>query len=294
MQGARLDVSGTVDLSDAEAVMAEVRRIMVSVWPDGDWAGLAPLTELFCALYAGEHPDYRGCEVGYHDADHVLAVTLAMARLLAGCERRWGPSISPGPELALAGIAGALLHDSGYLRRRTDRRRQTGAAYTRTHVKRSAALAREQLPALGLGELAPLSARLIHFTNCARDPATVRIGGPLERALGGMLGTADLIAQISATDYLEKCRFQLYDEFEVSGFTGKSGSTYIAGPTYLSRDDLMERTPAFIHQVAGARMERDFHGAYHYAAIFFGGSDPYLDGIAANCARLEAALDNGR
>ena len=286
----RMDVAGTVDLGSPDAVMGEVRSILAQRWPDVDWEPLAVLRDLFRELYEGRHPEYLGCEVGYHNAEHVLDVTLAMARLLAGREMRWGPAWSLGPELALAGIACALLHDSGYLRRRADHRHGTGGAYTRTHVQRGAALIAAQLPAVGLERLAPLGARLIHFTNCVRKPATVRAISFAERQLGGLLGTADLLAQLSAPDYLEKCRWALYDEFEASGFAGKDGCVYTRGRAYLSRDDLLRRTPDFIHRVAGQRLEQDFAGAYHYAAVWFGGPNHYLEGIVANCERLDELL----
>lgn len=233
----RMDVADIVDLGDAEAVMVEVRSILAHSWPETDWGALAPLEGLFLQLYEGRHPEYLGCEVGYHNGEHVLDVTLAMARLLAGRELRWGSAWSLGPDLALAGVASALLHDSGYLRRRADRRYSTGGAYTRTHVQRGAALMVSQLPAVGLEAIAPLCARLIHFTNCNRNPATVR-----------------------------------------------------SASAYLSRDDLMRRTPNFIHRVAGPRIERDFAGAYHYASVWFGGRNLYLDAIVENCERLNDLL----
>jgi len=286
----RMDVADIVDLGDSEAVMVEVRSILAHAWPDTDWCALAPLGVLFRQLYEGRHPDYLGCEVGYHNGEHVLDVTLAMARLLAGRELRWGPAWSLGPDLALAGVASALLHDSGYLRRRADRRHDTGGAYTRTHVQRGAALIASQLPAVGLEAIAPLCARLIHFTNCTRNPATVRTASAAERELGGLLGTADLVAQLAAPNYLDKCRQELYDEFEASGFVGKDGCAYTHGSAYLSRDDLMRRTPNFIHQVAGPRIERDFAGAYHYASVWFGGRNLYLEAIVENCERLNDLL----
>ncbi len=147
---------------------------------------------------------------------------------------------------------------------------------------------------MGLESLAPLCARLIHFTNCTRRPATVRAASAAERQLGGLLGTADLLAQLAAPDYLEKCRQALYDEFEASGFAGKDGCAYTDGRAYLSRDDLMRRTPDFIHRVAGPRLERDFAGAYHYASVWFGGPNHYLDAIVVNCERLDDLLAQAR
>jgi hypothetical protein len=182
----------------------------------------------------------------------------------------------------------------GRRQRRQQHRHGTGGAYTRTHVQRGAALISAQLPAVGLAAIAPLTARLVHFTNCTRHPATVRAASVAERQLGGLLGTADLVAQLSASDYLDKCRQELYDEFEASGFAGKDNCAYTEGRAYLSRDDLMSRTPEFIHRVAGPRIEQDFSGAYHYASVWFGGRNHYLEGIVANCERLDVWLARAR
>jgi hypothetical protein len=290
----RRDITGQVALGDPGAVMSEVRAILEAHWPEGDWSPLDTLSELFCVLYAGEHPEYHGCDAGYHDAEHVLDVTLAMTRLMAGREKRW-----PGPwgfdaDLALAGVASALFHDAGYLRRRGDRRHSTGAAYTRTHVPRGAALIRAQFPTVGLAELAPVCARLVHFTNCHRKPEYLNVRSRQEWQLGALLGTADLLAQIAAPDYLEKCRQALYDEFVASGIAAGEHTPEPARCHYRSRDDLIQRTPGFVHGVAGSRLERDFAGAYHYASSYFGGDNPYLDAVVANCARLEQWLAPSR
>lgn len=281
----RRDVTGYVDLGDTDALVSALLVTLGDRYPGVDWSVLGVLGELFDTLYQGEHPDYLGCEATYHDAGHVRDVTLAFARLLAGRELRW-PSFSVGPRLALAGVAAAFLHDAGYLRRRGDRRVSTGAAYTRCHVSRGARLARAVLPTIGLGDIAPLSARLIHFTNCAVPPARLRVADDDERAVGALLGTADLLAQMAEPDYLDRCYYYLYDEFEASGLAGSRAQPPTGMQPYRSRDDLLQRTPDFIYHLAGPRLEQDFAAAYHYASVFFGGPNPYLDSIVANCDEL--------
>ena len=46
-------------------------------------------------LYRGENPGYATCDTAYHDLQHVLEVTLAMARLLDGYERSRGDGAAP-------------------------------------------------------------------------------------------------------------------------------------------------------------------------------------------------------
>lgn len=289
----RYDITGQVALGDVSAVLEEVRRTLRAQWPEGDWSALDSLGRLFVELYSGDHPEYHGCDVGYHDAEHVLDVTLAMARLVVGREKRWRGAFAFDARLAMAGIASALFHDAGYLRRRGDRRHSTGAAYTRTHVRRGAALIRSQFPAVGLGSLAPMCAWLVHFTNCNRKPPRLVMGSQREWQLGALLGTADLLAQIAAPDYLEKCRLALYDEFVACGMAAADQSPNPEICSYRSRDDLMQRTSGFVSRVAGTRLEEDFAGAYHYASSYFDGENPYLDAVVANCARLELWLAPG-
>src|SRR5260370_3285117 len=102
-------------------------------------------------MYAGAHPEYRACDTGYHDIQHVLDVTLAMARLMEGYQRSRRNGDEPMTrEVFIAGILAALFHDFGYLRRRHDRRHRWGAEYTLTHVSRSAAFLRRYVRSLGL------------------------------------------------------------------------------------------------------------------------------------------------
>ena len=81
------DVTNSVKTTDAATVAAEVSRIYLDLYRKADVATLNRAFTDFAALYAGEHPDYNACDTGYHDVQHVLDVTLAMARLLDGYKR---------------------------------------------------------------------------------------------------------------------------------------------------------------------------------------------------------------
>ena len=147
-----MDVTNTVDVTDPAAVAVAVRRILQARYPDYDFSPVDALVEDFASLYGGSFPGFRACEIKYHDAQHVLDVTLAMARLLDGHEHDPEPVGPLGPELALAGIAAALFHDSGYIRRTRDHRHKSGAAYTRNHVMRSERFIADHLPALAVSD----------------------------------------------------------------------------------------------------------------------------------------------
>ncbi|MCP5131688.1 MAG: hypothetical protein H6985_19155 [Pseudomonadales bacterium] len=290
LRPSHMDVSNTVDVTDPSAVSAAVRGILEACHPRYDFSGIDGLVADFSRLYAGDFPGFRACEIRYHDTQHVLDVTLAMARLLAGHEAEPGSAGPLGPELALAGIAAALFHDSGYIRRVRDNRHKNGAAYTRVHVSRGARFMADYLPQVNLGELVGVCTRIVQFTGYETDPRNLPVASDKERCLGALLGTADLIAQMADVDYLRKCHDHLYEEFEIGGFAGEYGSENHSGMVYRSRNHLLETTPEFIRTTIELRLERQFGGVYRCAGRFFGGRNFYMDAIFYNCRQLQALL----
>ena len=132
------DVSNEVNTTDPAAVHSEISRVFLDLYPV---AAPALLTRAFAdlgRLYRGEFPGYHACDTGYHNLQHVLDVTLAMARLMNGYERAHGRPEPIGAQLFGLGIVTALFHDIGYLRHRNDTRHRNGAEYTLRHVSRGA------------------------------------------------------------------------------------------------------------------------------------------------------------
>jgi hypothetical protein len=283
MRGNCYDVTGTIRTTDAAAVGAEVVRLYSKLFASAD---PQPLERAFAdavRLYQGGDPAYWPCETEYHDIQHVLDVTLAMARLMDGYQssRRAGEE-TLSPELYIAGALAALFHDFGYLRKRNDHRHRYGAEYTITHVSRGAAFLRAYLRELGFSEAAAqLGGALLHFTGYERRPEAIRIGAGLARRLGELLGTADIIAQMSDRCYLEKCRDRLYPEF-VLGALGAPRSA-VPLPTFASGADLVARTPTF-YEHAVHRLNVQLGRAYEYAARHFGGANLYIDAMRRNAA----------
>jgi hypothetical protein len=285
-----MDVSNTVDVTDPAAVSSAVQAILRKRFPQYDFSSVDLLVSDFARLYGGSFPGFRACELPYHDSQHVLDVTLAMARLLDGHEAAPGEAGPLGPDLALAGIAAALFHDSGYIRRVRDNRNKNGAAYTRIHVRRGARFIADYLPGVGLQDLVGVCTRIIYFTSYHTDPRNLPVASEQERCLGTLLGTADLIAQMADVEYLRKCRDHLFEEFQVGGIAGASEDSVDDGTVFLSPDHLLETTPEFIRNTIEVRLDGQLGGAHRYAARFFGGSNLYMDAILDNCGRLQALL----
>jgi hypothetical protein len=285
-----MDVSNTVDVTDSSAVIAALRSILDSRYPNFDFAPINLFVEDFIRLYQGEYPGYEACDVSYHNIQHVLDVTLAMARLIDGHEGITGEHERLGPELALVGIASAVFHDSGYIRRSGDEEHKNGAAYTRIHVSRSARFMNEYLPTINHASLAPLCMRLVHFTGYEVDPCNIEVHSAKEYSLGSLLGTADLIAQMADKAYIQKCHDFLYTEFVAGGIAGDTGLEGYAAPVYQSAEHLLALTPDFMRTAIDVRLDGYFNSAYRYAAEFFGGPNLYMDAIELNRQQLERLL----
>lgn len=290
MRAAHMDVSNTVDVTDPGAVAGAVRAILKARYPLEDFSPVDLLVSDLASLYRGDMPGFSACDIGYHNLQHVLDVTLAMARLIDGYEASQPPGQHLGPGLVLAGIAAALFHDSGYIRRTRDSRNRNGAAYTRIHVSRSERFLAEYLPQAGMPELVGVCTRIVHFTGYEREPGKIRVASEMERRLGELLGTADLIAQMADVEYASKCRDHLFEEFREGGLAGEHVSQYPGATVFRSPEDLLASTPDFIRNAISFRLEGQFGFAYRYAAVHFGGDNLYMDAILANCAQLESEL----
>lgn len=288
-----MDVSNTVDVSDARAVALAVRGILESCYAGTDFSAVDLLVEDFSRLYGGTFPGFRACDIQYHNAQHVLDVTLAMARLLDGHDRKNTGSGQLGPELALAGIAAALFHDSGYIRRSRDRRAGNGAVYTRNHISRGARFMQEYLPTVGMQHVVGICTRIVHFTGYEVDPADIRVSHDKEGRLGALLGTADLIAQMADVEYVRKCHDYLYEEFVQGGMAGESGVFTNTGIIYRSPRHLLESTPGFMRTAIEQRLDGHFASVHLYAADHFGGEHLYMDAIENNRSRLQSVLAPG-
>jgi hypothetical protein len=281
MRRSDFDVTDTIRTTDAIEVGDEVMRLYRDLYQG---APSQPITRAFrdlSLLYHGKHPDYHPCDTEYHDIQHVLDVTLTMARLLDGYERDRAGGDSLPREYFELGILTALYHDVGYLRRRSDRRHRYGAEYTLTHVSRGSDFLRSYLPDIGFKKFAGTAAQLVHFTGYERKADTIRIDDPLLRRVGEILGTADIVAQMSDRCYLEKCQDRLYPEFVLGGLASRKGPDGRTVTVYASGRDLVSKTPAFYHN-AVKRLDQQLHRAYAYADKRFGGQNLYIEEMNKN------------
>jgi hypothetical protein len=284
------DVTDRIRTTDRAQVAGEVLRLFRGLY-DGSPAA-APITRGFDdleKLYQGEHPEHLPCDTEYHDIQHVLDVTLAMARLMDGYERsRNGSGVPALPAACFSlGVITALFHDFGYLRRRGDRKHRYGAEYTLTHVTRGSRHLQRYLPRIGLKRYASAGATLVHYTGYERPAETIPLNDTLLRRVGHMLGTADIIAQMADRCYLEKCRDRLYPEFVLGGLARRKLPSGKMMTIFTSGDDLVRKTPGF-YMNAAKRLDLQLARAYEYAERHFNGQNLYLEEMQKNVRYAQA------
>jgi hypothetical protein len=286
------DVTNTVQVSSPHAVLEAVEALYRPIWPELKLAALAQAFEHFERLFAGEVSGYFGVDTVYHDRQHTLDITLALARLIVGHERMQPEAERLGSERAIVGLITGLFHDVGYLRRTDDHESRNGAEFTRTHVSRGARFLQDYLPVLGLGAWVPVAIEIIHFTGYEMPFPQIeaKVSDPRDIMLGHLLGTADMIAQIADRCYLEKCRDRLYAEFVLGGVALPVAANGGRQVKYASGLDLLRQTPEFVTEVRTKRLDGEFRRSYRFLEALYGGRNPYLEAIDRNMEYLRQIL----
>ncbi len=276
-----------VDTRDASAVAGEVARLYLGMYPGESPALLREAFNYLAGCFRGDNPKYQALDVRYHDLEHTLQGALCLARLLhhrhlAGADPRFSRNLF---EL---GILAVLLHDTGYLKRPGDSE-GTGAKYTAVHVIRSAEFAAECLAKKGFsGPDIRAVQNMIRCTGMGVNLAAIAFQTDKERLVGYALGTADLLGQMAADDYVDKLPV-LYEEFaEAAAYYP---NRHPANTRYPSAVALMRHTPEFWRGYVWPRLNQDFGGLYHFLEDPYpGGPNRYLQRIERNLARLREQL----
>jgi len=265
-----------VDTRDPMAVAAVVRSDQLTMFPEADRLFVPRWFSRVIDCFTGRNPSWQAVDVPYHDLEHTMQGVLCLTTLLS---RRAATVCQPAVDEAhfeLAVLA-MLLHDTGYLKSPEDRS-GTGAKYTRTHVERSCRFAAEFLAVWGRApeEIAAVQ-RMIRCTGFPADVDGLAFASESERICGHAVGTADLVGQMAADDYVEKLPL-LYREFEEGEMPGLA-----------CVDDLIRTTPDFWERLVRPRLEGTFGGLCDLLGD--AGGNPYLDRIRANVDRIRMGTD---
>jgi hypothetical protein len=272
---------------DPAAVAVEVQRLYQDMFPDAGYLFVPQVFGWAIDCFTGYFEDYQPVDTRYHDFEHTLQGTLCMARILHG-RHLAGAKPALTKKFFELGLLAILLHDTGYLKKRDDAQ-GTGAKYTATHVTRSMEFAARLLARKKFsgGDVRAIQ-NMIRCTGVDAALNEIPFQSELERITGFILGSADLIGQMAADDYVEKLPV-LYAEFAEAVAHDKDDGRFIA--TFSSAEDLMQKTPVFWKKFVLGKLEHDFGGMHHFLnSPYPDGPNFYLDRIEANIERLNRQL----
>jgi hypothetical protein len=128
---------------------------------------------------------------------------------------------------------------------------------------------------------------MVNCTGINVDLRAIRFQNERERTVAFALGTADLLGQMAARDYVEKLPV-LFQEFaEAARFDGANLPRSFA---FASAEDLMSKTPAFWERYVLPKINGDFGRLYTFLNDPYpDGPNPYLLWIEENIARIRRA-----
>lgn len=287
------DVSNSVDVTNTQAVCDAVCDIFHSCYLAADDSKIRRVFNDFDNLFEGHYSGFNACDTYYHDKQHTLDMTLALVRLIDGHERQSNRHHTLGANLTIIAITTALFHDSGYIRKTNDQKHHNGAQYTSVHVSRSAHFLYNYLHMSGMPEYAEIAANMVHYTGYEVAPENIHLPDEKFHLMGYMLGTADLIAQMSDRCYLEKCHDRLFPEFELGGVTKRQGQDGKIVSLFTSPNDLLAKTPDFYNSEVKSRINTLFQQVYKYAGIHFGGDNLYIKYLNKNIKHIEMLIKSG-
>lgn len=286
------DVTDRVNVSSMDSVRNAVETLFTQTFPEAAFDRVWLAFHDFQRLFSGGYPGYHGCDTTYHDVQHTLDMTLAVARLIAGHERTVKPEDRLGPARAELALIISMFHDAGYIRHETrDRAIANGAVFTRVHVTRSSDFLRDYLTRIGLAHSADIAARIVHFTGYEIDLRNLAFDDQRDTRAGFIIGTGDLLAQMADRCYLEKCRDRLYHEFVIGGIAMSVGSDGESVMQYESGEDLLKKTPTFFQNGARKRLDEEFQRTYRFIEPLFDGRNPYIEAINRNIRYLQFVID---
>lgn len=269
-----------------EAVHSSVDAVFRRLFPNAATDLIIRLFADVTEMFAGRYMDYQAIDIGYHDFEHTLQATLCFAQIFAGRhDAKAQPALKPRHfEL---GLAATLLHDTGYLKLRSDTD-GSSAKYTHVHVLRSAAFAASYVPTVGFDAAeADIIAAAINCTGPSHRFIHLLFDDYESKLLGSMLVTADYLGQMAAADYPDELQ-TLFREF------AESDNFFRLPPAeraFSSENDLIRKTRSFWEKFVLPKLETEYEGVFRYLAKPYpGGINPYVNAIEQNLSVIEGRI----
>ena len=248
------DIYKILAVGSSDEVLSEVLEILKLISGDFNNGQVRHVFNAVERLYSGNFPGYKACNTGYHDFRHAIEAFLAMSRLIHGA--MLGNESFSERQIITALIA-ALLHDVGYIQEENDTR-GTGAKYKATHERRSMDFLSRHGSKFSLSAEEIAAGRtIILCTDMNTDIVTIAFPSPQIELLGKLLGTADLMAQLSEQTYLEKLLY-LYYECKEAGVS-----------EYKSELDILRKAVDF-YDLFEERLQTILGGVDRFMRLHFG------------------------
>ena len=211
-------------------IFKEVKTIISLLFPHFDFTVVTNTYHDILKLFNGEFFGYQKCDTNYHNLRHTQDCLLEVARLIHGAVLN-GRSFSE-KDVNL-GIISAIVHDAGYIKT-SNETGGTGGKFTMVHIDRSITFMTKYL------SQREFTSDDINFCrNCLKCTGLnvkinkIKFISVENELMGKILGTADLLGQMSDPVYLMKLPL-LFSEFHEAGIK-----------LYVDEFDLIEKTPAF-------------------------------------------------
>jgi hypothetical protein len=234
-------------------IFGEVKSITSLLFPNFDFTLVARTYHDIIKLFNGEYVGYQKCDTDYHNLRHTQECFLEMARLIHGASLN---GISFSEQDVNLGLISATVHDAGYIKT-IDEGDGTGGKFTIVHIDRSIKFMSKYLAQRDF------TSKDIQFCkNCLKctgltvEINKIRFLSFENELMGKILGTADLMGQMSDPNYLKKLPF-LFKEFKEAGIT-----------LYIDEFDLIEKTPGF-WEFTKDRFKNDLGGMDRYLRDHF-------------------------
>jgi hypothetical protein len=256
-------------------------RIFREAFGDAEPAAVRELIPFSFDLFHGRDSRFQACDTAFHDFDHTMQATAAVAELLASHRHNTVISSLTPRDWDLA-IAAVILHDTGYLKSRDDHH-GSGAKYSAIHVGRSCFFAWDLLPAFGFNrdELRRIQ-NAISATAVSERMEDIPFRDSREWLIGAIVATGDMLGQMAAEDYPERLA-GLYLEFrEASDFSRFQKTSFAVHKNLLG---LLQGTEKFFNGYVMRMLEEEWNGVYRVLDDRRG-NNCYIERIRTNISRV--------
>jgi hypothetical protein len=249
-----IQLAQLLDMNNPFAVLEEVKCNFIYSYPIHEFAEVRLAFNDFIDLMDGNYPGYRRANTKFHDKKHTTDALLAISRLIDGYNIDNAEKLNV--HLTKLALVATIFHDAGYVQT-IDDIVGTGAKYTLTHVARSINFLEKYYRRLNFTKKDfEAMKNMVQCTGLNVAIDKIKFSCEDEKILGYMLGTSDLLGQMSARTYLEKL-LHLYHEFKEANIQG-----------YESEFDLLKKTVDFYNTTL-MRLKKEFHNVNRYALIHF-------------------------